>query len=220
MDVRVEIKYGNAVLPKRYIGWRCLHAAEGGYQSDPRGMPEIRPGLPNPDPVLMTKGLQLLSWNLSHSRNSLFTKKNWRATHGNTVAFTNTQGFNKAGDPRADFVNMLNVTRPLPKLMKGLICGGMFIRGYKIGNFLHCIPGVHAIDANKPVPSLAEVLANEWYYEATTQYYGKMSHFPQGHGAPVYLPYVLREETTYPIEWFVPWEEDYLPDPLKIYLTK
>lgn len=219
MKANVTVRFQEAQKPKKFIGWRCLHAAEGGYQSDPRGMPEIRPGLPSPDPVLFSKELQLLSWNLNRG-NKLYTKKNWRATYGNTVAFTNTQGFNKAGDPRADFVNMLNVKSPLPKLMKGIICGGMFVRGKDIGSFLKMTPGLHAIDAAWLTPTLSEVLENNWYYEATTQYFGKMSHFPQGHGSAVYIPYVLREETTYPIEWFVPWEEDYLPDPLKIYLTK
>lgn len=217
MDVTVTVNYKTRVGPN-YVGWRCLHEAEGGYNSDSRGMPEVRPALPNPLPVIFTKGLQLLSWEMN-TYNPLFTKGNWRTVYGDTTAFCNGNGLGNSGDPRRDYVNGLDLDKDHPKLMKAIICGGMFIRGERIGDNLHCIPGVHAIDANKPVPDLATVWTKQWYFAATTQYNGKMSHFPQGHGKAVYIPYVLREEVTYPISWFVEWDEEFLPDPLKIYLT-
>lgn len=217
MDVTVTINYKTQKQP-RYIGWRCLHEAEGGYNSDDRGMPEIRPALPNPLPVIFTRDLQWLSWNFN-TYNPDFTKGNWRTVFGFTTAFTNGNGFNNPNDPRRDYVNGLNLDAPYPKLMKALICGGMFIRGEVRGDNLHCIPGVHAIDANKPIPTIDVVREKNWYFVATTQYYGKVSNFPQGHGRHVYIPYALREEVTYPIAWFTEWAEDYLPDPLKIYLT-
>ena len=198
-----------------FVGYRCLHVAEGGYQSDPDGQPEVRPSVDAP-PVEFTKGLQLLSWALM-SRNLSITKNKWRVVFGNTTAFTNGQGYFKAGDPRADWVSNIDTDYPNPKLMKAIICGGMFIRGDVVGDMLVCRPGVHAIDADRPVPSVEDVIANNWYFAATTCKYPNVSHFPQGGGGPVLIPYILREPVAYPLRWFVRWDEATLPDPLRLY---
>lgn len=218
MNLQIRITKQQATLPPtpRYTGWRCLHEAEDGYDSADGGLPEIRPSLPNVDPVEFTRKLQELSWAMN-TYNPLFTKNNWRTVYGNPTAFCNGNGFGDPLDPRADWINMLDLKMPFPKLMKGLICGGMFIRGVNDDRFLYCIPGVHAIDPGN-VPDVATVMRNNWYFVATTQYFGKVSNFPQGHGKPVYIPYVLRETASYPLSWFTRWESDTLPDPLKIYL--
>lgn len=216
---------------KKYVGWRCLHAAEGGYQSDPRGMPEIRPAYRidsitpdvNPAPVLMTQPIQLLSWDMngktdSPGYNDTFTKPNWRAVYGTATAFTNNQGFGEDPNKR-DWVTPQDTNNEEdPKLMKGLICGGAFILddGYD-NDWIYVSPGVSAVPADGPYPTYKEIFNKLWYYEATTMYNGKMSHFPQGHGKPVWIPYVLRERCKFPRSWFQRWEEDFLPDPLSCY---
>lgn len=199
----------------RYSGWRCLHIAEGGYASDPNGMPEVRPSV-NAPPIEFTKSMQLLSWELMSS-NPNITRWKWRVVFGNTTAFDNGQGYFKIGDPRADWVNNIDTTYPNPKLMKAIICGGMFIRGDVVGDNLVCKPGVHGIDARGPMPSVADVMANNWYFAATTCRYPNVSHFPQGQGGQVLIPYFLIEPVSYPVSWFVRWDEEFLPDPLRLY---
>lgn len=208
-----------------YTGWRVLHWGEGGYPN-PTGMPCVRPAI-NAPAIPMNQKMQLLSYELNRM-NLNYTKKNWRAVHGNTVAFTNGNGFGKKNDPRADFVNRLDMTKPLPKLMKALICSGMFIRGDVVGNTLVCKPGVHGIDVNKTLPSVDDVVANNWYFTATTGGKSAVYNFPQGGGGPVLMPYFLKEPVAYPLTsvedggykatWFARWNETFLPDPLKFYL--
>jgi hypothetical protein len=163
----------------------------------------------------MTREIQLLSYEIN-KHNDSFTGGNWRAVYGNKRAFTNGTGYDEPGEPRADHVNGLNVNDPLPKLQDAIICGGMFIRGEVVGTDLVCTPGIHAIDANKPMPTVEEVIARNWYFTAVTQNDGHIYNFPQGHGLPVLIPYILRETARYPIQWFQAWNRDYLPDPLKI----
>jgi hypothetical protein len=212
----VQVRIASQSLPaKRYTGWRCLHIVEGGYQSDPDGQPEVRPSFNAPS-IEFTKSMQLLSWELM-SRNSNITKNKWRVVYGNTTAFTNGQGYFKSGDPRADWVNNIDTQYRSPRLMKAIICGGMFGKWDRIGDELIGVPGVHGIDARKPMPTVDEVLARHWYFTATTCKYPNVSHFPQGQGQPVLIPYFLVEPTPYPLQWFARWDEEYLPDPIKLY---
>lgn len=209
----------NTVIQKRYVGWRCLHQQEGGYPN-PDGMPVVRPS-ENASPVLFTESMQRTSYQLN-AFNPFFTGNKWRSVYDYKAAFTNQNGFGDSGDPRADYINRLDLTKPLPKLMKAIICGGMFIRGEVVGSNLVCYPGVHAIDANKPMPSVGEIMVKNWYYVATTANQRgdgtwAVNNFPQGGGQNVLIPYALREPVTYPLSWFRRWEEDFLPDPLRYY---
>ena len=196
----------------RYIGWRCLHVGEGGYQSD-NGMPEIRPAMPNPLPVRMTEDIQKMSYNLM-IRNPNITKDRWRKVHGTTVAFNNGNGY----PGRRDYINRRDLDKDYPKYMKAIICGGMFIRGTVVGNFLQCVPGVHGIYAFDPMPDTQTIIDRNWYFHAVTEYNGQISNFPQGQGLPVLMPFILREPVTYPLSWMTRWESDQLPDPLRNYL--
>lgn len=238
----------------RYTGWRCLHIAEGGYQSDPDGQPEVRPSF-NAPPVEFTRSMQLLTWELL-KRNPNISKSKFPVIFADTTAFTNGQGYFNDSDPRADWVNGTDTGYPNPKLMKAIICGGMFIRGeagYSVmqavtdalalarqmvlaprslignvrrsvaalatNNVLRCSPGVHGIDARGTMLTVEEVIEKDWCFAATTCRYPNVSHFPQGGGGPVMIPYFLIEPVTYPLAWFVRWDETSLPDPIKLYLT-
>lgn len=215
---------GREYIPKpappafKYIGWRCLHVAEGGYPSA-NGMPEVRPSI-NIGGIYFNQAMQLISFDLMKSAAPTVTGDKWRAVYDGGRAFTNNQGFNMAGDPRADYINKRDIGREDPKLMKAIICGGMFVRGIAAGDELIISPGVGAIDGNKPIPDYKTVLANNWYFTATTQKDGKVSNFPQTAGNPCLIPYILKQPARYPLAWFVPWEADTLPDPLKVYLPK
>ena len=218
MTLPIRIQIGTQPTmpePVIYRGWRCLHNAEGGYQSDPRGMPCVRPSVNAPS-IEFTKSMQLLSWELM-SRNINVTRNKWRVVYGNTTAFTNGQGYFKAGDPRADWVNNIDTKYKSPRLMKAIICAGMFGTWERIGDQLWGEPGVHGIDARAPMPTVEEVLENHWYFAATTGTATTVAHFPQGSGQPVLVPYFLIEPTPYPVAWFEPWERDHLPNPLTFY---
>jgi len=197
-----------------FIGWRCLHQKEGGL-SNPNGMPVVRPS-ENAPAIHFTGAMQLMSYELN-SFNPLFSKEKWRVVYGRGTAFTNQNGFVDHGDLRADFVNRKDLNEPLPKLMKAIICGGMFIRGEVTDDQLRCVPGVHAIDAGKAMPSVDEIMARNWYFTATTSNGKRVNHFPQGKGQPVLIPYILIEPVVYPLTWFERWESNELPNPLKIY---
>ena len=203
-----------APAPPAFIGWRCLHQKEGGL-SNPDRMPVVRPSV-NAPPIKFTEAMQLLSYELN-AFNPLFTREKWCVVYGTGTAFTNQNGFLDDNDIRADFVNRKNLGEPLPKLMKAIICGGMFIRGEVTGNQLRCIPGIHAIDASKAMPGIEEIKARNWYFTATTRRGARVNNFPQGMGQPVLIPYFLIEPVVYPLQWFERWESNELPDPLKVY---
>lgn len=215
VSLRLSLSHGTQTeTAPRYSGYRCLHVPEGGYPSD-NGNPEVRPSK-TVLPVPMTQPVQKLSYDINEN-NPFFGGGSWRAVYTYKRAFTNGNGFDEPNDPRVDYINGLDIGAPVPKLMDGIICGGMFIRGEVVGSDLVCTPGVHAIDANKPLPTVEEVMARNWYFTAVTQNDGHIYHFPQGHGLPVLIPYILRQPARYPLAWFVRWEADTLPDPLRLY---
>ena len=200
-----------------YDGWRCLHMAEGGLDN-PTGMPVVRPSA-NAKPILFKQDMQLRSYEINCSNPGMpdLAKNKWRAVYGNNVAFTNGQGYGKKNDPRRDYVNKMDLTKNYPKLMKAIICGGMFIRGYAEGSNLVCYPGIHAIDANKPTPPVQTIIDNNWYFTATTGGMKSIHNFPQRGGYPILIPFFLIEPTPYPLKWFERWQSNTLPDPLKFY---
>lgn len=209
-----EVKYKRRAAPF-YDGYRCLHVSEGGLYNDPRE-PEVRPSV-NALPVPFTKAMQLLAMDLNDF-NPFYTGSKYRSTYHGGVAFCNRNGYDDPrSGPRADHVNLRDLTADLPRLMKALICGGMFIRGAVEGRNLVCYPGVHAIDARQPIPPFHEVIEKNWYFHAVTWDGARVWNFPQGSGRPVIIPYVLRDPTPYPLEWFARWKEDSLPDHLAVY---
>ena len=205
----------------KYDGWRLKHQYEGGVVNDElkSGMPEIYPsdwqnGIP------FTASMQMLAWELMYSANKTMTTKQWRAVYKHDVAFTNYQGFDKPGDPRADYVNLESLSYELPKLMKVTLCGGSFYHGDAVGDRLWMVPGIHGIDANNIV-NLSEVIVNQWYFHAVTWHDTatgyKINHFPQGNGGAVLIPLFLSVPVSFPLSWFSRWVGDTLPDPLKYY---
>lgn len=194
----------------RFTGYRCLHYKEGGLPN-PVGMPNVRPA-ENAPPVPFTPELQDLSWRFMTFKNPTVSRDEWGGVFRSDTAFCNDNG----------------VETNHAKLMKATICSGMFIRGRVENGYLVCTPGIDAIDANKPLPSVQQILDNNWYFVATTGM-GKegVFNFPQGDGGPIFVIYVLTEPVYYPIQKvdetgrytnFARWDADFLPDPLRYYL--
>lgn len=202
-----------------YSGWRVLHAAEGGYPN-PNGFPAVHPGDNANIPVQMTKEIQLMSYELNEGR---ITKLKWRALYGSTVAFTNGQSWYqrvcKDYVNNRDLLAMEDDKPSLPKLMKGIIMSGMFVRGDVIRDegkdWLEVTPGIGAIDATKLLPTLQEIKDMGWYMRAITS--ADNPNNILGSTVPLLVPYLLNAPTRYPLEWFEPWNEDFLPDPIKFY---
>lgn len=191
----------------RFVGWRNLHAPEGGFLN-PRGMPNVRRAV-NAPPVPFTAALQRLSFDLMTFKNPSITRDKWEGIFAGDTAFNNRHGVESSD----------------AKLMDGIICAGMFGRFEQDGGYLVARPGVHAIDATKPLPTVAEILERGWYFVATTGTGSQGAfNFPQGNGGPVYILYALVEPVRYPMTGadegrfytnFARWDSTVLPDPLR-----
>ena len=203
-------------LTSKYIGWRALHKAEGGYDKTPLTMPEVIPAT-NPLAIEVLEALQRLSYNLMLYFNKLITPNAWTGTHGYRTAFMNGTGFGDPNDKRRNYITGEGVGSPNPQYDKERICGGTFVRGNVSNGFLLLTPGVHGIDSTKPLPTVDEVIKNNWYFYAINYFAEGVSYFGQGKGGPVVMPIVLKHETAFPIGYFEKWESNELPDPLKYY---
>lgn len=205
MTLEIDLNWVTIPQPIRFIGYRCLHAAEGGFVN-PVGMPNIRRALDQP-PVIFTPQLQALAYELMRSQNSTITQNNFDNTFDSDTAWTNRHGV-ESNDP---------------KLMDGLICAGMFLaqEGSEtviIDNVEYLVfsPGIHAIDPSQPLPTVEQILARGWYFVANTGTGASGAfHFPQGNQGPVYIPYVLQQAAKYRKEWFTTWDSDHRPDSLR-----
>jgi len=210
---------GTTSTAKKYVGWRVLHQAEGGYDRNPLGMPEVIPPK-NPRAIEMTREVQEMSFALMRHFNPGITGKAWRKVHLWDKAFNNFTGFGDKKKPHRDFINDKDPKAPLPKYDKAQrLCGGQFIRGEVRGKKLVCVPGVHGIDARKPMPTIDEIVENNWYLFAITLFSkpGRVGHFPQGKDDPVAIPFIFDREIEFDLKLFDKWESDELPDPLKMY---
>jgi hypothetical protein len=212
--MNTQLKIRISFSDTRYIGWRLRYPGEGGNQN-PIGMPAVAPA-ENAPPVPFDERLQVLSWKLMQRMNPTITPKQWRSVYAYNRAFTNGNGFDEPGDPRADFVNRLDLQAPLPKLMKAIICSGSLYQGIVEGDKLVMYPGVHAMDAENPV-SLDDIIRNGWYFLAVSWTGKGGTHFPQGNGGIVPVPYIIEERVEYPLKWFERWEYPYPPNPLAMY---
>lgn len=115
--------------------WRVKHDIEIG-KIWRVGMPEVHPLYPNHHSPFQ-KWAQLVSYGL----NPWFTKSRWRDAYHFKYWMTNNQGYGMDNDPRADFVNMRDVTEELPRV-EALVCGGSMIEGERLGDWVK-VKGLH-----------------------------------------------------------------------------
>ncbi len=212
MDRRITGVFHRSQSAKTF--WRCLHYAEGGDWHELG-----RPAVHNSESIAgveFSRSMQLLSFQIN-SFNPQLTGNKWRSVWANTTAFTNEHGFNIPGDPRVDFVNMLDVGAAYPRVMRGIICSGSLYTGTIEGADLVMYPGVDGVDVNN-MPTAAQVLSKHWYFAAVSADLNGASHFAQGGGGvEVRIPLFLKVPTHYPLSWFERWDESYPPNPIEFY---
>lgn len=125
---------------------------------------------------------------LSKMLNFILTREQWRAVHTYERAFNNQQGFDKPGDPRADWINIRNTTSENPR-QEALVCGGAILKKRFIDDdYLY----PEYIDGNKTAPTLAWVLKRPYLYFDALSVDGTASgtlirRFPQGNGNRVFI---------------------------------
>ena len=218
MSLAINIQLKPTINAPRYVGWRVKHKVEGGNQNTPPGMPEVTPPIESVA-IEMTEAIQVMSYDLM-SENPYINPKSWTRVHDHDRAFTNFNGFDKPGDPRRNYITGEDLNAELPKYDKAQrVCGGSFIRGEVRGDRLVCIPSVHGIDAKVGMPPVSAILANNWFIHAVSigvNDESAISHFPQGGGGAVLIPFIFDREIEFPLAFFERWERDYLPDPLAI----
>ncbi len=177
---RVQVFSDGAVAydtsPSR-IYWRVRHDATLWRPN----LPEVFPFLPS-HTTAMNRNIQLLS----KAINPEMSGQKWRSLYGDTTAFTNHQGYGKEDDPRADFVNGLDIGAPYPK-QEALVCGGAILtQKYIDGEYLY----PEYINGNLPALSVQWVEDNLMCFDAVTVDGGLggsiiIRRFPQGDGERV-----------------------------------
>ncbi len=199
IDIAITAASQTIPQPQYPPFWRVKHDAEMGplWRT---GVPEVFIMLP----VTATefhKDWQLLSYTLNTIRNPIITadmtKKKWRALYDYERAFTNGTGFGDPSDPRADWVNNININKPNPRFDKPRLCGGATVTGIIDGNDLI----VKTMNVNS-VPSIEWLLARPWlYFDAVTVTKNGIGRFPQGtNGNRVFVPLVTSKEVRYPLD--------------------
>lgn len=214
---------------KMYIGWRGLHAeTEGGRKPAYVGAPAVIPDY-YPVALLMTKDIQLMSFDLMRHFCSAITPERWRILHGYRTAMNNfpQNGFD-GGTPHADFVNGLDLMASLPRYDKCRTFQGSFITGRLEGSLIWCQPGVDGIDARsfRYVPgtlaaaeTLKQIIDRHWYSIAICTG-DPPFHFRSqwGSGCMIAYPFIMDRLVAFEARFFAPWNETFLPDPLKSYV--
>lgn len=173
---------------KRYVPDEDLYRVNHDTTLWRPNLPEVFPFEPN-HYTIFSKYFQLLEKSL----NPTMTKLRWRNMHlgGNqgddATALNNRQGFEMAGDPRADWVNLRNLTSPSPK-QEALVMGGAILkRRYIEGEWFY----PEYLDGNQSAPTLEWLRKRPWLYFDDLSVDGTpngivLRRFPQGNGARVY----------------------------------
>jgi len=213
------------IITKRsYRGWRLKYPGEGGTQN-PTGMPAVTPaqrwtGVWNKyiAPVKMTKPIQLLQWDVMQAKNVGVLPDRYTQTYNQAIALTNNQGYGDPGDPRANFVTKENMTKPLPKLMDGIIMAGQLYLGEAHDNALVQYPNYHAMSEHGLVDA-QDALFNRWCFRCVSWHSGNGGYgedfFPR-RGGEYWVVHIISEAASYPLHLFEWWNRDYAPDPLKM----
>lgn len=196
-------------LPARPL-YRVLHDAELPGQPSVRGMRAVyrrtqrlprlprallralsviwRPGLPEVFPLndLATTFGEQLQW-LAYGLNPGMTGLKFRSLYDYRRAFTNGTGF-RGPEPRADYVNGLDLNAIQAALDKGRLCGGATVEGDKDPPYLI----VRTLDPNH-LPTL-EWLWNHptFRFHAVNTTWAGITRFPQNDGRPCIIPLVSR----------------------------
>ena len=186
--------------------YRVLHDVEMGpiWRSS---LPEVFPLNGNRTPF--GKDWQILSYVM----NPAMTGQKWRSLYAHNRAFNNGTGFN-GPDPKADYVNSMDLSAPLPAWDKTRVCGGAVVTGTVVGPDLI----IDILDGKEVAPSLEWLMARPWYYfTAVNVTGGGITNFPQNDGRPCLVPLVGSGIAKYPVAKLQKWTAAELPDPYTLY---
>lgn len=194
LNVQARLVSGEFNTPPLY---RVLHDAELPLNLRPDrdfvtpGVPEVNTG--NREQTPFGRDWQLLTF----AMNPGMTGEHWRVLYEYDTAFCNGTGFNKPGSPRADYVNLRDLSARDPLWQNLTFCGGTVFTGTEAPPNLR----LDMLDGFGPAPSLDWMLDHPWYFfDAITVYKdGHLNRFPQGGGARVYVPLVGSGIATYPL---------------------
>lgn len=233
ISIAVEIQHRSAPAPKHYTGWRGLHVVEGG-----RAIPTDV--LAHPPAVIpdytgqftrMTKDIQWMSYDLQRHFCSAVTKERWRdPLHSHAFAMTNKgAGFGYPGTILRDYVNGRDLNAvAFPKYDKIRTFQGSFITGVLEGSYIWCQPGVDGIDANgftyvpgtpEAAATLQKIIDNHSLYSIAVAVGDPPFHIRAqwGTGCVIVFPFIFAQPVAYESRFFEPWDETFLPDPVKVY---
>lgn len=220
----VTLGSGPSVPPpaKKYAGWRGLHMAESvNARVIPYSMPAVMPPI-DQNALEMTEAIQLMSFALMKHFYPAITGNVWRNLHMVGLCLNNKDVDGFDGDiVHADYVNKRDLGASLPRYDKQQrTFEGTFIRGELVGDRIRCVPGIHGIDAKKPMPSVEEIVEKNWYVTAVNvgpERNPVPSHFAQGKGFPIVYPFIFDRVIEFPAIWFERWESEELPNPVRLY---
>lgn len=160
--------------------WRVLHDIElpGGVRDVVKQrnvpLPEVQPLFPRGSYPLNEKWQRMFK-----DLNPALPPMKWRALLGWTVAFTNENGYDEPGDPRADYINGQGIDKPLPRLWS-LLCGGATITGRVEGAWFY----IDTLDGWADPPPAQWVLDHPeyWFRAVSVNPKGEINNLPQGGG--------------------------------------
>lgn len=233
MSIPVQILVGAPIYPPaRPPLWRVKHDRELGALWRPN-LPEVHPFSPSHF-VPFTETWQRYSFGMN-----TMDKMEWTNTFSNKTAFSNTHGFGKRGDPRANFITGENLRAPLPKL-EALLCSGAVVTGspsFRVTAMLRQVVDLSKnlfrvsfgffrqsvrslLDVNvlqvytlngRDAPPRRALLPWEMYHAVTVDSRGIPRLFPQGDGQPVILALVA-DRDRYPVVTLPMYKLVKLPD--------
>jgi len=173
--------------------------------------------------LAMTEAVQRCSYDLMKYFHAATTPSFWEKQHEWDKAMTNgKQNGYGGGVTLANFISGSNLDAPLPNYdKKQRTFEGTFIRGVRVGEEIHCEPGVHCIDARVALPDTQTIVSNNWFVIGTNVGNKNNGYTPSlwGQADPDWLVYPFISDKTIRFEarWFGEWKSDELPDPVKIY---
>jgi hypothetical protein len=122
---------------------------------------------------------------LAYALNPGMTKAHFASLYAYNRAFTNGNGFGDDADPRADYINRVNLSSPLPAFDKTRVCGGATLRGIEDPPNLI----VNILDGDAAPPTLAELLSQPWlFFHAVNTTLNGITRFPQNDTRPCLVP--------------------------------
>lgn len=208
LSINTQIEYSQAGNSVRH-----LYQVKHDYQL-PKGVWRQFPEVFRLEPhhyTDLTEAWQLFCFDLLiQSAGDIMTemdiRRKFRAVYKYDLAMTNDNGFENGDDPRADFINRVDLKQELPKIAT-LVMGGTVLSGVIDGTDLI----VDTLDGNRPPPSGITRKTHPWLIQCGTNATlikmedgtFKVNKFTQLNGADVLYPIIARITVRFPLSGLV-----------------